>query len=338
MKVLARLCGVLVFLVSRSAAALVPVVVVVQPTTPDEVATETLTRIQGELVAAGCEVVSIDSRNLAATPGERVEIASIALDALAAFEIVHDADHLNMEIWVADRLSGTPVVRRIDVQLESGSRATSTVAVRAVELLRASLLERLVKSAVQGSTPEQASPINVLVAPPPRIPRLGLEIGPTISESTVGKRPDWLGVARIGYRLSSTFALRASFTGLGPGTAVGGTSGSASLQQQIGTIDVTAGHTHGALRPFASLGMGVHHLDVEGTPALGYLGNRQSYWNTIIRAGAGASLLFYERLTASLETEMALVVPSPVIRIGGIDAARLGRPALAASLTVGVWL
>ncbi|HKQ69005.1 MAG TPA: hypothetical protein VJT73_06690 [Polyangiaceae bacterium] len=338
MRYLAALSGVLLFFAARSAAALAPIVVLVTPPSPDEVVTEALTRIQGELVAAGCEVVPIEARDQPTTPSARVELAAIALDAVAAFEIVHDAEHSNPVIWIADRLSGKPVVRRIEVPPESGPRATSTIAVHAVELLRASLLERLVNAAApHEAKPEKPRPIEIFVPSLPRVPRVALEVGPAFAAGAVGRRPEWLGVARVSYRLTSTFTARLAFVGVGPGTRLSAPSGSAAMKQAFGLFELTAGRTWGAVRPYAAVGVGAHHLDVQGSAAIGYLGYDESLWSGLGSVGGGVSLR-HDRFFASLEAAAFFVVPSPVIRMGDGESARLGRPSVASSLTLGAWL
>ena len=55
--------------------------------------------------------------------------------------VVASADPGSAELWVIDRVTGKTVVRRVNAAAGDPARAAEILAVRAVELLRASFLE-----------------------------------------------------------------------------------------------------------------------------------------------------------------------------------------------------
>src|SRR5262245_43516608 len=82
-------------------------VVLLRPNAHDEVTTMALTRIKGELLAAGFEVTLLPQREELG-PRSAVETAAPELKPLAVFAIFHDEAKAGgpwtAEIWVSDRI------------------------------------------------------------------------------------------------------------------------------------------------------------------------------------------------------------------------------------------
>ena len=115
-------------------------VAVVVPRDPDATTREATTRLEAELRGAGFEVVSVP-----APPGgdarAAVEATSVEPRPIATIAIQPTAGGAVADVWVADHLSEKTLVRKIRVDDADPSSAVSTLAIRAVERLRASLLE-----------------------------------------------------------------------------------------------------------------------------------------------------------------------------------------------------
>src|SRR5256714_6038305 len=113
-------------------------VAVVHGENPDPLEQRTVTRLRGELAAAGFEVV--DVARAAGDAREAAEAEPPVLGVFATVVIVPRTPDA-ADIWIADRITGKTVVRRVRVEPDARSEVAAILAVRAVELLQASLLE-----------------------------------------------------------------------------------------------------------------------------------------------------------------------------------------------------
>src|SRR5579871_1554323 len=143
-------------------------VVLVVPEASGPVATEALARVRGELGAARFEVETevvpngVDRR-------ATIERALRKADARAAFGIFFGAGVA--EIWVSDSLWGRTVVQTLPLSAAAPERRAAVLAVKAVDLLKATLAEVWV---VAPGTPTAAAP----PAPPPAAPHPEAEAAP----------------------------------------------------------------------------------------------------------------------------------------------------------------
>jgi hypothetical protein len=190
----ALLAGLLVLVLwSRGALAASGARVALLTANPRDTTTK---RLKAELTQLGVETVVVPAG--ANTSIGRVALENVArkVGAFAAIRVVPVESEV--EVWVADRVTGKTVVR--EVLHGSGSAARDdTIALGAVELLRASLLE-VTASYGLGKRGE--------VAPPPVVVR-ELAPAPTLAPPVPKPRP----VLAVG--LESAAALE--FDGIGPG-------------------------------------------------------------------------------------------------------------------------
>jgi hypothetical protein len=142
-------------------------VVLVVPEAPGAVATEALARVRGELGAARFEVET----DVAANNVDRrstIERALRKADARAAFGIFFGAGVA--EIWVSDSVSGRTVVQTLPLSSAAPERRATVLAVKAVDLLKATLAEVWV--APPPAPPSSAAAVST---PPPPAPRSAAE-------------------------------------------------------------------------------------------------------------------------------------------------------------------
>lgn len=111
-------------------------IALVQPVQESPVAREARVRLMGELHALGFEVVLMPAKSNSAAR-ETVEDASGG--AFAAMSIINTPRGPAVDLWVADHLTKKTTVQRVEVGPDEVGSAM-VVAVRAVELLHASLL------------------------------------------------------------------------------------------------------------------------------------------------------------------------------------------------------
>jgi len=129
--------------------------------------------LKAELEALGLEVVTVDKGEDEVVPRD-LGIAAREQGAVAGFRVIVGKG--TVEVWVFDRITGKVTLREVLTQSEGSKTATTTVVLRAVELLRVSLMELEAPHAPRGD-----------VAPPENIEKLagfpdnkglfGLELG-----------------------------------------------------------------------------------------------------------------------------------------------------------------
>jgi len=106
----------------------------------DEILNEAILRIKGELVAGGFQVAVADSAAAEADPRALMEQAGRAQSPSATIAIFGDLHQGTADLWVVDRMSTMTVIRRLEVQASPDQPISEVLAIRAQELLRASLV------------------------------------------------------------------------------------------------------------------------------------------------------------------------------------------------------
>jgi len=113
-------------------------IVVIHPAEEKDILREAAERLRAELVAGGYEVEMVDAEN-GADPTKTLEDPRLA--AAAALTIVPTGDGAAIDVFVADRATEKTLVRKVAVDAHSVPDPAKVLAVRAVELLHASLME-----------------------------------------------------------------------------------------------------------------------------------------------------------------------------------------------------
>ncbi len=173
-------------------------VILIRPTAADETIGEALNRVRGELVAEGFDVAEVDVLPDLAPPAPgRVapQDAALATINLSVEEGAHVVD-----LRVIDRINNKTVIRRTPVEGGTTSSTAEILAVRAVELLRASLLELLLESRPPTPAPNATAVAEVRHAskwaaqglPHEREPVWAVEVGAVVVTDLGGSlRPCW---------------------------------------------------------------------------------------------------------------------------------------------------
>ena len=160
------LAGVLVlsacFIVSTLRAAEPQTIVLVS----DRADAAVTSLLREELVNLGLNVLVVDRGDHELAPGELIESAR-QNHAFAAFRVLIGEG--KMEVWLADRITGKVLLREVLRTQSQPSDANQTAVVaRAVELLRASLLELDVDDRPKGEVERPKVLPRALRPPPPR--------------------------------------------------------------------------------------------------------------------------------------------------------------------------
>jgi hypothetical protein len=309
-----------------------------RPPHPAPITAEALVRMHGELTAAGFDVqVSATS----ADEDARSSLERIAnqAGADAVLAILGDNPLESVEVWVVDRVTGKSVVRRLVNQPDS-DRPAELLAVRALELLRASFLEAsLVERQV--AIPRVAPPVEVSRFTAEPVDERGasdwaVEAGAGLLN---GMGTTVMPVLRGQRRVTDVVLVRLTAAGAGTHALAEGRVGSARIAQQFalveGVFPIFAGRS---VQPFFTLGVGTSHASVQGQAPWPYQTEDASCWSGLADAGLGVRLALTGRYEAALELHAQLAHPYPLVRILGQEVARGGRPNFLLSLTVLAWL
>jgi hypothetical protein len=325
---------------ARAASSLV--VAVIRPLDPGPMVTEVVTRVRGELVAAGFQVALVD--HVPGTdPGVEMRTVATHLHPLAIFGIFEQTDSGAADVWIADLLIGKTLVQRVGADPREGAPAkdgSSVQAVRAVELLRASLLELVVERSSLPPSPlpqrdVAEAPPHDQGAPAPKAGSLGFEAGAAVLHSFEGIGPAIAPIVRVAYQPAPRVALRLTASGLGTRPSIEAPNGQAAIAQEFVLFEVAPIlFADAVVRPLVSVGAGAYHFEAEGTASFPYASSTRQVWAAAFDAGGGAYLAASRHFGVSLEGHVLFTSTRPLVRIADVEVAAAGRPSVAGSLTL----
>jgi hypothetical protein len=290
-------------------------------------------RVRAELLALGVDVLVLRPPDEAGPSREPLEQAARSVGAAAAVRLVASREG-KVEVWVADRVTGKAVVRQLDAPTAGGA-ADETVAVGAVELLRASLMELHAPSPPRGEVPPTAK-LEALALPSlaPPAPRLGLALlgGAELGVAGLAPSPDagfavWARIAGpLGARVVGLVSAAPSHTG-GVAGAVDVSSQLAGLLASYDLADAAATWV-----PRVELGVGAAHVTASGTGAPPFVGASDSAWVAAPMAGAGVAWSFARGLRLRADVLAAWALPAVDVKTPAGTAGRWGAPAIVPTL------
>jgi hypothetical protein len=341
-------------LLSQTAHAGLSRVVVIRPPATDQVTAEAIHRVAGELVAAGFEVAF-----LGANPerDERAQLTAAAerLDPVATFAIFPAREGGAAELWLTDRASGKTVIQRVETRSISPDRVSAVLAVRAVELLRASFLDLRPKRQSEAPAAESSAHAAETPAAGATSPTTSNGLGPLARErsslqapaasigvatlhSFRGIGPGVLPVGKLSYG-TGAWAARLSLAGLGPGVRVEGSVGSALVHQELVSVELLRVlFNHRVFALFGSVGGGLHHLRLAGEAATPYYAREGGLTTPMFTAGIGAEARLAPHLSLVFDITALLTRTSAVVRFMDTEVASAGRPSVLAGVAVVAFL
>jgi hypothetical protein len=309
-------------------------VAIVRSASGDRVLREASTRLRAELLGAGFDVVEVDRAPGDARAG--VEDAAPDTSCFATVAMSRAANGAFADVWIGDHVTGKTVVRRVEVG--PGPDATTVLAIRALELLRASLLE--VAAASAPSEPPMSAPADVAtwvapaLPPPPARPVLrgsalgagvlalhglsgvGLAVGPTVGFS------HGIGPLVGGVTLADLLA----------GPELSTAAGSATIRQELAALTIGWASDPSPIGVRAWVGAGGFHLQAEGSAAPPYRGVSGDVTSFLCTAGVGGLARLGPHIALVADVVAIFLDPRPIVVIAGSDAGSAGAPSLGASL------
>ncbi|WP_437562292.1 hypothetical protein [Sorangium sp. So ce542] len=341
---------------SQQAAAAASRVVIVEADADDPLVREAATRLRAELGAAGFEVVRVP-RGREADARAALERAAQDEGAFAAAAIFRSPAGATADLWIVDRVTQKTVVRTVEV---SGAAAPSVMAVRAVELLQASLLEASLLSSraspdgaaggERAAVPEDVrrwmAPVRRRAGADPAAERpgmlagFGVQAGLAALLSAGGIGPALGPALRLSYgasagggALPAGLAARLTFAGPAIGPALEGALGAVSVRQEMALLEaVWAPETGAAISPVLSAGVGGAHLFIAGDPLPPLRSATGEVWSIAASLGGGAGLRLTDRAALLLDAHAIFAEPRAVVTLGGERLGTAGRPTFAGFL------
>ena len=322
-------------------------VVLVSSANPAPGMSEALVRIHGELMSAGFEVEVAPGAVVGGSDGEsRSWLESLAArrGADAVVAVMGDKSPDSVEVWVIDKVTGKSVVRRVPFRPLS-AKGPETLAIQAVELLRASFLEIGLSSTAHGSEARATPPATVVrfvekERKEGRPERGGVEVGGIVSMGVGGVGAAITPVVRFAWAARPWFVVHVTAAGLGTRPSVASAAGSAQVAQEFAVLG--ASYRFGAdqrLRPFVALAAGALHTAVEGRADWPLLqGQRVEQWSFLLDGAVGVDVPLRDRFYLSLAVHAQMAEPYPAIRFADAVVATSARPNLLLTLAIGAWL
>jgi hypothetical protein len=326
---------------SRSRVALV------RTASSDPLLREATTRLRAELADSGFDVVEVE--RAPADPRVEVEGTEGGAGSFATVSMNRAGEGALADIWISDHVTGKTVVRRLRVG--RSPNAAAVLAIRALELLRASLLEVAVPQKKPDAEPHgvgetREAPADVLkfversLPAPPRPPYGGtaLGVGATGIASVDGIGPAIGPTLRLSQGVFGDWFVRLDVAGplIGPDVARAG--GTANVRQEFAAAEI--GYRSGG-RPIGAIawgGVGAFDLHTTGAAGSGYRSRSQGVVSFLSTAGLGGYAELGARVAFVAELSAISLVPQPVVLIAGQSAGKAGAPSLALSLGVTVGL
>jgi hypothetical protein len=308
-------------------------VVLLRPQVTDDVTSDALTRVRGELAAGGFDV-SMLPHDPALEVRAALETVGRELDPIATFAIVRAAGGNTAEIWVCDRLEGKSVIQsvRLDGSGATGDASPSVVlAVQAVELLKASLAQYWLSSTRQPAA-RTRTPAGPAAPPAYATTGIGVEAGIGWLDSAGAVTGAWQPILRASWGGAHGWGVRLAAAGFGSEASLHAPLGTAQIRQQLATAEIVRGFRAGHLvQPVASLGAGAYGARIEGVAAPGSTGVTTDSWSALVTAGAGVVLPLASHVALAADAHILVAVPYTAVRFGSVEAGNTGWPSLLVS-------
>jgi hypothetical protein len=317
--------------------------------TPSPPASETLARIHGELLSLGLDVVMTDR---ATAPGPTTADSrdwllhiAVARKAIAVIDIIDEDAAVAVDVWVVKSPLGRFEVTRVAIEpnAPNAPNASGRLALRAIEALRASLLE-IDLAARQRQEEMLAKPattelpdieVNAAVARA----HVALEVGAAAVGGRDGLGPLLLPVLQASWEPRTWLALQAAFAGMGTRAKVATGAGSARVAERYGMVGARCRlRSNERVWPFLALAAGALRTSVEGEAGPAGLAHVAHQWSLILDGSAGAGLRVYGRTYLTLALHVRVAEPYVAIHVLDTVAGTTGRPDFLLTLTVGAWL
>lgn len=325
-------------------AAPVAIVVNAAPSPP---ASETMSRLRGELLSLGLEV-EVSERPApsgpAADPRDWLLRLAVARKAIAVIDLVEEEEALAVDVWVVKSPLGRFDVTRVAMEptTSNAPSASGRLALRAIEALRASLLEidlAARQRQAETSTKAAAEPSRAAVPLGVAGAHFAFEVGAAAVGGRDGLGPLLLPLLQASWEPRAWLAMQATFAGLGTRASATTGDGRARVGEYFGMLGAHYRFRPGErFWPFVALAAGGLRTSIEGEAGAGALAHVTTAWSLLLDGSVGAGLRLYGRTYLTLAFHARVTQPYIAIHVVDTVAGTTGRPDYLLTLTVGAWL
>lgn len=293
-------------------------VLVVRPSQSDAALFEAYGRLRAELILQGFQVQTLPS-TVGPINTDTLALEAERRNAFAAIALERDADGTTAEVHLVDRVTGKRTTRRL--KISKAKDGPMLLAIRAADLLRASLLEL---------EPGETAPDDVVGAekspPPKEVVRFSRELPKLqISAGAVGLFHTELGASfganvAFHYRPLPRLALGIEFGGPAFGGEFRIDDNSASVREEFalarGTFNLGTSEPGQRFEWGPLLECGVVHVAARGEVSPPLVSTSSDVWTFGMAGGAVFEVFFNETLSLAGELKALGLVPQPVVAIG----------------------
>jgi hypothetical protein len=312
-------------------------VALVRNESSDALLREANTRLRAELGDAGFDVVEVDR-----APGDAREgVEGGGGESFATVSMNRAGAGAAADVWISDHVTGKTVVRRL--QVGGAPNAASVLAIRALELLRASLLEVAAPEPSTSEEPPRAPPPDVLRWVEPTLPPRPLRPWQPFQGTTLGVGATGLhglrgvGLAfgptlRLSHSIAERWFARLTLTGPLVGPEITEAQGSAAVRQEFASADLGWASRARPVGVYAWVGVGAFDLHVTGSAIGPYRSRNEGVVSFLSMAGLGGVAHVGGRVAFTVEITALSLIPQPLVVIADHEAGKAGAPSLGMSL------
>jgi hypothetical protein len=322
-------------LVVRAAHAGPSRVRVVQVGDADPAVRQATTRLEAELLAAGFAV------DLDATPATapRAEVESGGSPAFISIAVLRSGSQVEADVRVVDSVTGKTLLGRVDAGLEPGPSPARTLAIRAVELLRASLLELGLRTReeLEVSPQPKTVPIDVArgkqttVAPRHTMTGWSVQLGAATS-LTAGLGPTIGPSGWVSRSVAAGWLVGMRWVGPTFGPELRSPVASADVRQVMALAEIRFVYGTARLAPLVALGLGAADTWATGHAAPPLRAHTAGGLSAVAHTSLGLHIRLLERLGIVLETGALVLSPVHPVRLVGEEVGNTSPVAWLSSL------
>jgi hypothetical protein len=308
----------------------------------DALILEALNRLRAELTLAGMRAVPSDSPSSPVPERAPDFVPERAPDFVPEFATItiSRADDARVAVAVSVGAgNSSALVRQTIIGDAQGADGASVLAIRAVELLRATLMQATTVVLPPPPAVRVPEPPGRSTAPSPAAAlvlhlRWAVALGPALLRSFAGFGSAVGGTARVSFRPIAPLGIEVQAAGPMWARDLTATAGSASVRQELAFAGVTwflrDGHR---LSPIASAGAGLYHVQVTGHAANGAAVSG-ALWAPLASTSVGLGVALGSRYALRIDAAALFLQPAPYVLIGASEVGHAGRPLLLLGLTV----
>lgn len=304
--------------------------------------TEALFRLQGELLAVGLQLqmaerpANFDAGSFDKQAWLERFVSETNTDAILS--VVGSDVPVGVDIWICDRGSQPLRGHRVALEVDAMNPA-ETLAIRAIEVLRANLLVIDLGTGKPAAAPAAATlPARDSSPAPLHAPDrpLDLEAGAALLTSLDGVGPALLPLVRADWTFVGGLAAEATLSGFGTQPSVETEAGGVHVAQAYGLLGLRwLSSSESRLAALLALGAGALHTTLDGWAESPNRAHRLSQWALVVEGRFGTRLSLSQHYSLSLAGHVQFASPHVAVHFVDTQVATLGRPNLLASLSVG---